>query len=86
MEEKDLQKAITYYKEAINRGQRMTGSVPNLVSIYTRLEMYDEALSLLDDTGKKYMDNVKYLNLRLSVFGVAKELNIKKKLKKHISR
>lgn len=82
LEEKDLQKAITYYKEAINRGQRMTGSVPNLVSIYTRLEMYDEALSLLDDTGKKYMDNVKYLNLRLSVFGVAKEAKYKKEIEK----
>ena len=80
IEEKDLQKAITYYKEAIKRGKRLTGSVPNLVSIYTRLEMYDDALKLLDDAGKRYMDNAKYLNLRLSIFEAAKDAKYLKEI------
>ena len=80
LEQKDLQKAITYYKEAIRRSQRLTGSVPNLVSIYTRLEMYDEALNLLDDIGKRYMENTKYLNLKLSVLGAAKDSKYKKEI------
>lgn len=73
LDEKNLQKAITYYKKAIDAGQRLSGSVPNLVSIYTRLEMYDEALALLDGIGKKHMGKTKYLNLRLTVFSAAKD-------------
>ena len=77
LEEKNLQKAITFYKEAIRRKQRLTGSVPNLVSIYMRLEMFDEALRLLDDAGNKYMETIKYLNLRISVFSSAKDSKYK---------
>ena len=73
LEEKDLQKAITYYKEAVKKRQRLTGSIPNLVSIYIRLEMYDEALDLIDNEGKKNMDSEKYWNLRLSIFSTAKD-------------
>ena len=77
LEEKDLQKAITYYKQAIDKSQRLSGSIPNLVSLYTRLEMYEEALTLLDDAGKKNMSKAKYLNLRLSVFSTAKDKKYK---------
>lgn len=80
LEEKDLQKSISYYKEAIKRRQRLTGSVPNLVSIYTRLEMFDDALSLLDGEGRQCMELAKYLNLRLSVFSTAKDAKYKDKI------
>lgn len=75
--EKDLQKSITYYKEAIKRKQRLSGSVPNLVSIYARLEMYPEAIELLDHAGQEYMERSSYLNLRLSVLSKAKDPNYK---------
>lgn len=77
IEEKDLQKAMTYYKEAIKRKQKMTSGIPNLVSIYNRLEMYDDAIQLLDTSGKQYMDRSKFLNVRLSVLSGAKDIKYK---------
>ena len=70
---KDLQQCINYYKEAIDQKQMMVSVVPNLVQVYTRLQMYDDALELLDEYGEKYMDKKNYLNLRISVLGAAKD-------------
>ena len=71
--DKDLDKAITFYKKAIAGGQRLSSSVPNLVSLYNRLERADEALELLTTHGE-YMDREKFLYLKLSVL----KKNIKK--------
>lgn len=73
IEDKDPQKAITFYKEAIKKKQRLTSSVPNLASLYARLQMYPEALALLRDYGKKVMEKRAYLNLRISILFKAKE-------------
>lgn len=73
LDEKDLQKAISYYKKAIAQKQRLSGSVPNLAAIYSRLEMYDEALALLNTTGKLAMDRNAYLNLKQSILVKAKD-------------
>jgi len=73
IEDKDPQKAITLYKEAIKKKQRLTSSVPNLASLYARLQMYPEALALLQDYGKKVMERKAYLNLRISILFKAKE-------------
>ena len=71
--DKDLDKAITFYKKAIEYGQRLSASVPNLVGIYNRLEWADKALELLSTHGK-YMDREKFLYLKLAVL----KKNIKK--------
>ena len=73
IEEKDLQKAITYYKKAIEINNRLSSAIPNLVSIYARLEMYKEAMELLNKDGKKAMDKAAYLNLKMSVLIKAKD-------------
>lgn len=80
LDEKDLQKAITYYKKAIELKQRLTGSIPNLVSIYSRLEMFPEALKLLDSNGKSVMDKSAYLNLKQSVLVKAKDRKYKREI------
>lgn len=72
IEEKDLQKAMNNYKKAIENSQRLSASVPNLAMIYSRLEMFDEALKLLDTTGKKAMDRLAYLNLKKDILSKAK--------------
>lgn len=79
-ENKNLQEAISYYQQAIKQGQRLTASVPNLVSIYTRLEMYNEALNLLDNEGKSCMETSKYLNLRIGFFSAAKNKKYKNEI------
>ena len=72
LDEKDLQKAINYYKKAIEQKQRLSSSVPNLAAIYSRLEMFDEALSLLNSTGQSAMGKNAYLNLKQSILVKAK--------------
>lgn len=73
IEDKDPQKAITFYKEAIKKRQRMASSVANLASVYARLQMYPEALALLQDYGKKVMERKAYLNLRIAILSKAKD-------------
>lgn len=73
IEDKDPQKAIILYKEAITKKQRLASSVPNLASLYARLQMYPEALALLQDYGRKNMERKAYLNLRISILFKAKE-------------
>lgn len=80
LEEKDLQKAINYYKKAIEQKQRLSGSVPNLAAIYSRLEMFDEALTLLNTTGKTAMDRAAYLNLKMTILGKARDKKYKDEL------
>ncbi len=72
IEENDLQKAINLYKKAIESKQKMSGSVPNLVALYSRLEMVDEAMKLLNDYGKEAMDRSAFLNLKISVIQKSK--------------
>lgn len=71
--EKDLDKAITLYKKAISKNQRLSSSIPNLVGIYVRLEKIPEALELLETDGIKCMKKLSFLNLKLSV--LKKNLN-----------
>jgi len=86
IEEKDLQKAITYYKKAIDANMRLTAAIPNLVSTYSRLEMYPEALQLLDKKGKIVMDNNAYLNLKQSILIKAKDKRYKKDIDETFSK
>lgn len=72
IEEKDLQKAITYYKKAIQAKQRISASVPNLASIYARLEMFDDALALLNAEGANAMGKAAFLNLKQTILGKAR--------------
>lgn len=64
--EKDLDKAITLYKKAIDNNQRLSASIPNLVGIYIRLEKIPDALDLLETKGLKNMKYPSFLNLKLS--------------------
>lgn len=80
IEEKDFQKAIAYYKKAIISGKRLSGAVPNLVSIYSRFEMFTEALDLLNKEGKNVMDRNSFLNLKQSVLIKAKDGRYKKEI------
>ncbi|MEX5285139.1 ATP-binding protein [Selenomonas sputigena] len=73
IEDKDPQRAITFYKEAIKQRQRLASSVPNLASLYARLQMYAEALALLDEHGERAMERKAYLNLRISILFKAKK-------------
>ena len=73
IEDKDPQRAITFYKEAIKQRQRLASSVPNLASLYARLQMCAEALALLDEHGERAMERKAYLNLRISILFKAKE-------------
>lgn len=86
IEEKDLQKAITYYKKAIESKMRLSGAIPNLVSIYARLEMFAEALELLDMNGKTVMDKNAYLNLKQSILIKAKDKRYKKDIEDTFSQ
>lgn len=67
LEEKNLQNAIVYYKKAIEHNIRTSASIPNLAAIYSRLEMYDDAINLLNNKGRKIMSESGYLNLKLNV-------------------
>lgn len=86
IEEKDIQKAITYYKKAIEAKMRLSEAIPNLVSIYSRLEMYAEALELLDTNGKNVMDKNTYLNLKQSILIKAKDKRYKKDIEETFSK
>lgn len=81
IDEKDLPKAITYYKKAIESKEKLTASIPGLVGIYTRLKMYDEAIELLNNEGIRHMELEKYINLRMSVLSSAKEPKYKDDIK-----
>ena len=74
LEEKDLQKAIQLYLEAIKQNDKTESSIQNLASIYSRLEMYDEALKILDDKGVKVLSRSGYLNQKLSIYNKAKDI------------
>ena len=69
--EKNLPKAIEYYKEAISQQQQLTTSVPNLVSIYNRLNSTKESLELLNMYGE-YLDTKVCLNLKISTYEKSK--------------
>lgn len=86
LEEKDLQKAINYYKKAIEQKQRLSASVPNLAAIYSRLEMFDEALVLLNGSGRNAMGEKAYLNLKKHILCKAKDKKYVDELKKTFSQ
>ena len=80
--EKDLDKAITLYKKAISENQRLSSSIPNLVSIYMRLEKIPEALELLETKGIQEMRQTSFLNLKLSVLKKNLDKNYEEEIKK----
>jgi tetratricopeptide (TPR) repeat protein len=45
--EKDLNRAVDLYLEAIRQGERLEGSIKDLAMIYTRLDQPDQAIDLL---------------------------------------
>lgn len=64
--ERNLDKAISNYKKAIELKQNLSGSVLNLALIYSRLELKNEALSLLEEYKSK-LDYSRYLNTKIQV-------------------
>lgn len=66
MYEKDLNKAILNYKKAINLNQNLTGSVLNLALIYSRLELKQDALQLLEEY-RSEIDDSRYLNTKVQI-------------------
>lgn len=73
VEEKNLPKAIMYYQKAIEAKERLQGSVPDLAAIYARLEMYDEALALLEAHWHGVLSEQTYLNIKQTIFSKAKD-------------
>ena len=72
-EEKDLNKAIKLYKSAIAKNDRMAPSIKFLFAIYSKLEMYDEALKLLNEYGSDNLDKNTLYTLKLSVLKKTKD-------------
>ena len=74
LEEKNLQNAIFYYKKAIQNSIRLSACIPNLAAIYSRLEMYDDAINLLNTHGRRIMTESGFLNLKLNVLNKSKNI------------
>lgn len=69
--DKNYSQAVDYFKLALDNNQKITSSVPQLVSILTKLEMYNDAYDIL----KKYQHTLNtsvYYNLQISIFKKAK--------------
>ncbi len=64
---KNYRQAVDYFKLAIDNNQKITSSVPQLVSILTKLEMYSDAYDILKQNEHALNSNV-YYNLQISIF------------------
>jgi cold shock CspA family protein/KaiC/GvpD/RAD55 family RecA-like ATPase len=77
--DKNLDRAISNYKKAIELKQNLSASVLNLVLIYSRLEMKQEALTLLENY-KSELEYSRYLNTKIQVL----QKDIEKKYAKEL--
>ena len=73
---KDLDKAISFYKLAIENNQNVSACVLDLAMIYNRRSEFDEALKLLENY-KDCLEERKYLNLKIVIFTKAKDSKYK---------